>query len=98
MPLLLPGVPLGLRMQLPFMALLGVYESPLCVLFKILMQLLFVSPRGAASGGQDPLCVLMTMMMTVLFVTVTGCGQGPTVCDVVHGIAGGVRGLALPTV
>ena len=100
MPLLLPGVPLGLRMQLPFMALLGVYESPLCVLLKILMQLLFVSPRGAArvaDGGQDPLCVLMTMM-TVLFVAVTGCGQGPTVCDVVHGIAGGVRGLALPTV
>ena len=57
MPLLLPGVPLGLRMQLPFMALLGVYESPLCVLLKILMQLLFVSPRGAArvaDGGQDP--------------------------------------------
>ena len=48
--------------------------------------------------GKTPLCVSMTMMMTVLFVAVTGCGQGPTVCDVIRGIAGGVRGLALPTV
>ena len=35
----------------------SLYESPLCVLLKILMQLLFVSPRGAArvaDGGQDP--------------------------------------------
>ena len=64
MPLLLPRVPLALRMQLPFMALLGVYESPLCVLLKILMQLLFVSSLAVP---ERLLCVLVKMLMPLLF-------------------------------
>ena len=63
MPLLLPGVLLGLQMQLPFVALLGVHESSLCVLLKILIQLLFVSSLAVP---ESPLCVLMKMLMPLL--------------------------------
>ena len=48
------------RCQLSFMALLGVYESSLCVLLKILMQLLFVSSLAVP---ERLLCVLPKMLL-----------------------------------